>query len=187
VILAYDNAYSEIAFDGYQPPSILEIPGADEVAIEFHSLSKTYNMTGWRIGWAVGNPDLVAAVTRVKTFADTGVSLSIQHAALAALQSHADWVPQNVATFQARRDAAFEAFRAAGFDLPKPRATMYLWVPLPSGVESEPWSRRVLLEQGVAVLPGKSLGPGGEGFFRVALTQTEARLEEAADRIAKML
>ncbi|HEX9937274.1 MAG TPA: aminotransferase class I/II-fold pyridoxal phosphate-dependent enzyme [Longimicrobium sp.] len=187
VILAYDNAYSEIAYDGYRPPSILEIPGASEVAIEFHSLSKTYNMTGWRIGWAVGNPELVAAVTRVKTFADTGVPFSIQHAGIAALRSHADWVPQNVATFQARRDAAWAAFRKAGFDLPKPAASMYLWVPLPAGVESGPWARRLLMEQGVAVLPGKSLGAGGEGFFRVALTQTEDRLREGAERIAKMV
>src|SRR4051794_4925914 len=187
VILAYDNAYSEIAYDGYLPPSILEIEGAREVAIEFHSMSKTYNMTGWRVGWAVGNPELVAAVTRVKTFADTGVPFSIQHAAMAALQSHGEWVPRNVAPFQARRDAAWEAFRAAGFDLPKPRASMYLWVPLPAGVESEPWSRRLLLEQGVSVLPGKSLGPGGEGFFRVALTTTEDRLREGAGRIAKMV
>jgi LL-diaminopimelate aminotransferase len=187
VILAYDNAYSEIAYDGYLPPSILEIDGAKDVAIEFHSMSKTYNMTGWRIGWAVGNPELVAAVTRVKTFADTGVPFSIQHAAMAALQSHGEWVPRNVATFQARRDAAWEAFRAAGFDLPKPRASMYLWVPLPAGVESEPWSRRLLLEQGVSVLPGKSLGPGGEGFFRVALTTSEDRLREGAERIAKLV
>ncbi len=187
VILAYDNAYSEIAYDGYRPPSVLEVPGAKEVAIEFHSLSKTYNMTGWRIGWAVGNPELVAAVTRVKTFADTGVSLTIQHAAVAALQSHDSWVPGNVATFQARRDAAWEAFRAAGFDLPKPAAAMYLWVPLPAGVQSGPWARRLLLEQGVSVLPGQSLGPGGEGFFRVALTTTEERLREAAERIANLL
>lgn len=187
VILAYDNAYSEIAYDGYLPPSILQIPGAKDVAIEFHSLSKTYNMTGWRIGWAVGNPELVAAVTRVKTFADTGVSLSIQHAGMAALRSHGEWVPQNVATFQARRDAAWAAFREAGFDLPKPAASMYLWVPLPAGVKSEPWARRLLLEQGVAVLPGKSLGAGGEGFFRVALTTSEDRLREGAERIAKML
>jgi LL-diaminopimelate aminotransferase len=187
VILAYDNAYSEIAYDGYRPPSILEVPGAKEVAIEFHSLSKTYNMTGWRIGWAVGNPELVAAVTRVKTFADTGVPFSIQHAGIAALQSHDAWLPGNVATFQRRRDAAWEAFRAAGFDLPKPAASMYLWVPLPAGVESGPWARRLLLEQGVAVLPGQSLGPGGEGFFRVALTTSEERLREAAERIANLV
>ncbi|HEU4452035.1 MAG TPA: aminotransferase class I/II-fold pyridoxal phosphate-dependent enzyme, partial [Longimicrobium sp.] len=187
VILAYDNAYSEIAYDGYRPPSIFEIPGAREVAVEFHSISKTYNMTGWRIGWAAGAPELIGALTKIKTFCDTGVPLTIQHAGVAALRSHTEWVPGNVATFQRRRDAAWSAMRDAGFDLPKPAASMYLWVPLPDGVESEPWSRRLLLEQGVAVLPGKSLGAGGEGFFRIALTCTEGRLREAAARIAKML
>jgi LL-diaminopimelate aminotransferase len=187
VILAYDNAYSEIAFDGYVPPSILEIPGAREVAIEFHSLSKTYNMTGWRAGWAVGSPELIAALTRVKTFADTGVPFTTQHAGVAALRSHADWVPRNVETFRIRRDAAVDALREAGFDVPRPRASMYLWVPLPEGVPSEPWARRLLLEQGVALLPGKSLGEGGEGFVRIALTTSEDRLREAAARMAHML
>ncbi|HEX8452153.1 MAG TPA: aminotransferase class I/II-fold pyridoxal phosphate-dependent enzyme [Longimicrobium sp.] len=187
LILAYDNAYSEVAFDGYVPPSILEIPGAREVAIEFHSLSKTYNMTGWRAGWAVGEPQLIAALQRVKSFADTGVPFSIQHAGTAALRSHAEWVPGNVATFQARRDAAVETLRGAGWDVPNPAATMYLWVPLPEGVESEQWARRLLLEQGVTVLPGKSLGRGGEGFFRIALTTSEERIREAAGRIARMV
>ncbi|HEU0015610.1 MAG TPA: aminotransferase class I/II-fold pyridoxal phosphate-dependent enzyme [Longimicrobium sp.] len=187
VILAYDNAYSEIAFDGYRPPSILEVPGAKDVAIEFHSLSKTYNMTGWRIGWAVGNPELVAALTRVKTFSDTGLPFSIQHAGVAALRSHAEWVPGNVATFQRRRDAAVQALREAGFDVPSPCGAMYLWVPLPEGAKSEPWARRLLLEQGVALLPGKSLGEGGEGFVRIALTCTEERLREAAGRMARLL
>lgn len=187
VILAYDNAYSEIAFDGYRPPSILEIPGARDVAIEFHSLSKTYNMTGWRIGWAVGNPEMVAALTRVKTFADTGLPFTIQHAGVAALRSHAEWVPGNVAVFQARRDAAVEALRDAGFDVPSPCGAMYLWVPLPEGTQSEPWARRLLLEQGVALLPGKSLGDGGEGFVRIALTCSEDRLRAAAARMARML
>lgn len=187
VILAYDNAYSEIAFDGYRPPSILELDGARDVAVEFHSLSKTYNMTGWRIGWAVGNPQMVEALTRVKTFADTGLPFTIQHAGVAALRSHADWVPGNVATFQARRDAAVAALREAGFDVPSPCGAMYLWVPLPEGVESEPWARRLLLEQGVALLPGKSLGEGGEGFVRIALTTSEDRLRQAAARMARML
>ena len=187
VILAYDNAYSEIAYDGYRPPSIFQVPGARDVAVEFHSISKTYNMTGWRIGWAVGAPELIGALTKIKTFCDTGVPFTIQHAGVAALRSHADWVPGNVATFQRRRDAAWQALVDAGFDLPRPAASMYLWVPLPAGVESEPWARRLLLEQGVAVLPGKSLGAGGEGFFRIALTCTEDRLREAAARIAQML
>ncbi|HLM67650.1 MAG TPA: aminotransferase class I/II-fold pyridoxal phosphate-dependent enzyme [Longimicrobium sp.] len=187
VILAYDNAYSEIAFDGYRPPSILEIDGARDVAIEFHSLSKTYNMTGWRIGWAVGNPQMVEALTRVKTFADTGLPFTIQHAGVAALRSHADWVPGNVDTFRRRRDAAVDALREAGFDVPRPQASMYLWVPLPAGVGSEAWARRLLLEQGVALLPGKSLGEGGEGFVRIALTCSEDRLRQAAARMAHML
>jgi len=187
VILAYDNAYSEIAFDGYRPPSILEIPGARDVAIEFHSLSKTYNMTGWRIGWAVGNPQLIAALTRVKTFVDTGLPFTILHAGVAALRSHARWVPHNVAAFQTRRDAAVEALRENGFDVPIPSATMYLWVPLPHGTESERWARRLLLEQGVSVLPGKSMGDGGEGFVRIALTCSEDRLRQAAARMAGLM
>jgi LL-diaminopimelate aminotransferase len=186
VILAYDNAYSEIAFDGYRPPSILEIPGAREVAIEFHSFSKTYNMTGWRMAWAVGNRELVAALKRVKTFSDTGLPFTIQHAGVAALRSHASWLPGNVATFQSRRDAAVEALREAGFDVPLPRATMYLWIPLPEGVRSEEFARRLLLEQGVALLPGRSLGEGGEGFLRIALTCTEERLREAARRMSRL-
>jgi LL-diaminopimelate aminotransferase len=186
VILAYDNAYSEIAYDGYVPPSILEIPGAREVAVEFHSLSKTYNMTGWRIGWAAGNADLIAALKRVKTFSDTGLPFTIQHAGVAALRSHAEWVPGNVEVFRRRRDAAVGALREAGFDVPSPAASMYVWVPLPGGAASEPWARRLLLEEGVAVLPGRSLGEGGEGFLRIALTCSEERLREAARRMARL-
>jgi LL-diaminopimelate aminotransferase len=187
MVLAYDNAYSEIAFDGYVPPSILEIDGAREVAIEFHSLSKTYNMTGWRMGWAAGAPHLVAALTRIKTFSDTGLPFFLQHAAVAALRSHATWLPGNVQVFQARRDAAVQAFRSVGFDVPSPSGTMYLWVPLPGGTGSEAFARRLLVEQGVSVLPGRSLGEGGEGFFRVALTTSEERIREAAARVAQLL
>ncbi len=187
VLLAYDNAYSEVAFDGYRPPSILEIEGAREVAVEFHSLSKTYNMTGWRVGWAAGAAPLVAALARVKSFADTGVPFVVQHAATAALRSHATWLPGNLEIFEARRDAAVEVLREGGFEVRAPRATMYLWVPLPEGELSEPFARRLLLEQGVAVLPGLALGSGGEGFFRIALTVPEHRLREAAERIGRAL
>ena len=187
LVLAYDNAYSEIAFDGYVPPSILEIPGAREVAIEFHSLSKTYNMTGWRIGWAAGGPELIGALTRVKTFSDTGNPLFVQHAGVAALRAHEEWLPSNLEIFQSRRDAAVAGFRDAGFDVPVPKASMYLWVPIPAGEASEPFARRVLLEEGVVVMPGAALGVGGEGFFRVALTVSEERLREAAQRIGRVL
>jgi LL-diaminopimelate aminotransferase len=187
IVLAYDNAYSEIAYDGYRPPSIFEVEGAREVAVEFHSLSKSYNMTGWRVGWAAGEEKVIAALAKVKTFADTGVPFTVQHAATAALRTRGEWLPGNVAVFQARRDAAVEALRAGGFDVASPKATMYLWVPLPAGESSEGFARRLLVQEGVAVMPGSSLGAGGEGFFRIALTLPEARLREGAERIARVL
>lgn len=187
VVLAYDNAYSEVAFDGYVPPSILEIPGAREVAIEFHSLSKTYNMTGWRVGWAAGGAELIEALTRVKTFADTGVPLMIQHAGVAALRTRDEWLPGNLEVFRARRDAAVAALREAGFEAEAPDATMYLWVPVPGGEPAGQFAWRLLMEQGVAVLAGSALGAGGEGFFRIALTVPEQRLREAAGRMRVLL
>lgn len=185
-VLVHDHAYSEIAFDGYRPPSILEIDGARDVAIEFHSCSKTYNMTGWRLGWAAGSAPLVAALTRVKTFVDTGVFKAVQAGGLGALESYHDWFPANLEVFQARRDAAVAALRDAGFDARPPRATMYLWVPLPAGWSGADFTRRALEEAGVVVMPGTALGAGGEGFFRVALTVPEARLVEAAGRLSSL-
>lgn len=186
-VLVHDNAYSEIAFDGYRPRSILEFEGARDVAIEFHSLSKTYNMTGWRLGWAVGGRDVIKTLSRVKSFMDTGIYLGIQAAGVAALQSWSTWVPDNVAVFQRRRDLAVSALQAAGFDVEAPKATMYLWIPVPGGEASKDFSARALQEQGVFVLAGAALGDGGEGFFRIALTVPEARLEEATARLAKVL
>lgn len=187
IVLAYDNAYSEVAFDGYQPPSILEIEGAREVAVEFHSLSKTYNMTGWRAGWAVGAEPLIAALTRVKTFADTGLPYTVQHAAVAALRSRREWLPGNLEVFRRRRDVAVQVLREAGLEVEAPVATMYLWVALPDAERSEDFARRLLREEAVAVLPGAALGAGGEGYFRIALTVPEDRLREAAARIARVL
>jgi LL-diaminopimelate aminotransferase len=186
-VLCYDNAYSEVAFDGYRPPSILEIEGAREVAIEFHSLSKTYNMTGWRVGWAVGGSEQIAALQRVKTFVDTGHFLAVQAGAAAALDSYDEWVPANIATFQERRDAAVAALREAGFDAPTPRATLYVWVPVPGGEPSEAFALRALREEGVVVMPGSALGTGGEGFFRIALTAGPERLREGASRLGRLL
>ncbi|MBX6363287.1 MAG: aminotransferase class I/II-fold pyridoxal phosphate-dependent enzyme [Gemmatimonadetes bacterium] len=186
-VLVSDNAYSELAFDGYRPPSILEIEGAADVAIEFHSFSKTYNMTGWRIGWAAGNAEIVGALARVKTFVDTGAFLAVQAAATAALESYAEWVPGNVQAFRERRDALTAALCSEGFDARAPRATMYLWVPVPAGTTSEAFARRALVEQGVVVMPGSALGAGGEGFMRLALTQPPDRLREAAHRLGRLL
>ncbi len=187
ILLVYDNAYSEMGFDGYVPPSIFEIDGARDVAIEFHSLSKTYNMTGWRCGWAAGNPTLVGALAKVKSFTDTGQYMGIQAAGVAAIESWSAFVPGNVATFQARRDAAVTAFRAAGFAADIPRATMYLWMPLPDGIPSALFADRLREESGVIVLPGSGFGVGGEGFFRISFIQSPARIAQAAQRAGALL
>jgi LL-diaminopimelate aminotransferase len=184
--LVHDHAYSEVAFDGYRPPSALEVRGGREGVIEFHSMSKTFNMTGWRLGWAVGDRRLVSALSRVKTFVDTGVFLAVQAAGAAALDEGEEWVRANVAVFRERRDRAVSALRSAGFDVSVPRATMYLWIPVPGGEPSEAFARRALTDEGVVVLPGASLGPGGEGFFRIALTSGPERLEEAALRLGRV-
>jgi LL-diaminopimelate aminotransferase len=186
IVLAYDNAYSEVAYDGYVPPSIFEIDGADEVAIEFHSLSKTYNMTGWRCGWACGRRELVAALAQVKSFTDTGQFMAVQAAGVAALGAWEQFVPGNVAVFQSRRDAAVEAFRANGFTCEVPRAAMYLWIPLVEGISSRAFADRLLDEAGVVVLPGAGFGEGGEGFFRISFIAPPARMAEAASRAGRV-
>jgi LL-diaminopimelate aminotransferase len=187
ILLVYDNAYSELAFDGYVPPSIFEIEGAREVAIEFHSLSKTYNMTGWRCGWAVSRPEVASTLAKVKSFVDTGQFMAIQAAGVAALQSWAEFVPKNVAVFRERRDAGVAAFRRAGFECEVPRATMYLWIKLPEGIPSASFADRLLEEQGVVVMAGSAFGAGGEGFFRVSFITSPARIAEAAQRAGKLL
>ena len=185
-VLVYDHAYSEIAFDGYRPPSILAVEGADGVALEFHSFSKTYNMTGWRLGWVAGNTELIESLTKLKTVMDIGVFKAVQAAGAAALAAYEHWVPGNVARFQARRDVAVESLRQAGFTVTEPRATMYLWVPVPGGGASLAFAERALEEAGVVVLPGAALGAGGEGFFRIALTVDEERMRTAAARLGKL-
>jgi LL-diaminopimelate aminotransferase len=187
ILLVYDNAYSELAYDGYVPPSIFEIDGAREVAIEFHSLSKTYNMTGWRCGWSVASPEISSALTKVKSFTDTGAFMAVQAAGVAALESYESFVPRNVATFKARRDAAVEAFTAAGFSCDSPRATMYLWIPLPDGVPSALFAERLLEEEGVVVMPGSGFGVGGEGFFRISFIVSPERIADAARRAGRVL
>src|SRR5688572_13784676 len=136
ILLVYDNAYSELAFDGYTPPSIFEIDGARDVAIEFHSMSKTYNMTGWRCGWAVARPEIAGTLAKVKSFVDTGAFMAVQAAAVAAIESWSEFLPGNLAIFKQRRDAAVKAFHAAGFSGEVPRATMYLWLGLPESIPS---------------------------------------------------
>jgi LL-diaminopimelate aminotransferase len=187
ILLVYDNAYSELAYDGYRPASIFEVGGARDVAVEFHSLSKTYNMTGWRCGWAVARPELAAVLAKVKSFIDTGAFMAVQAAGIAALESWSDFLPGNLEIFRARRDAAVSAFRANGFTCDVPRATMYLWVSLPDGISSAPFAERLMSEEGVIVLPGAAFGVGGEGFFRVSFIVPPQRLTEAASRAGRVL
>jgi len=187
ILLVYDNAYSEMAFDGYIPPSIFEIEGARDVAIEFHSMSKTYNMTGWRCGWAVARPEIAAALAKVKSFVDTGQLMAVQAAAVAALESWEQFLPKNREVFRERRDAAVKAFREAGFTCEVPKATMYLWVPLPDGLPSATFAERLMEDEGVIVLPGSGFGAGGEGFFRLSFITSPSRITEAAQRAGRVL
>jgi LL-diaminopimelate aminotransferase len=187
ILLVYDNAYSEMGFDGYVPPSIFEIDGAKDVAIEFHSLSKTFNMTGWRCGWAVAKPEIAGALAKVKGFVDTGQFMAIQAAGVAALDSWESFVPGNLKVFAERRDAAVASFRANGFQCEVPKATMYLWIPLPSEIPSKDFADRLREEEGVIVLPGSGFGAGGEGFFRISFIQSPERMAEAAVRAGRVL
>lgn len=187
IVLVYDNPYSEMTFDGYVAPSIFDVAGAREVAVEFHSFSKTYNMTGWRLGWACGNQEIIAALARVKSFLDTGQFMAVQRAGIAALECWQSWVPGNMAVFRERRDAAVDAFRANGFRCESPKGTMYLWLPLPAGVPSAAFADRLLEDEGVVVLPGSGLGAGGEGFFRVSFITSPERIADAAVRAGRVL
>jgi LL-diaminopimelate aminotransferase len=187
ILIAYDNPYCEVTFDGYVAPSIFEIPGAKDVAVEFHSLSKSFCMTGWRLGWAVGRADRIAALARVKNYVDTGAFLAVQAAGAEVLTQAERLAAGYVAQFKERRDAMLPALRANGFEADTPRATMYIWVPLPEGVTSAGFQKRALEEVGVVVLPGSAFGAGAEGFFRIALTVGMPRLVEAAERLGKVL
>ncbi|HSB55963.1 MAG TPA: aminotransferase class I/II-fold pyridoxal phosphate-dependent enzyme [Gemmatimonadales bacterium] len=187
ITIAYDNPYCDLTFDGYRAPSIFEIDGAREISVEFFSLSKSFSMTGWRLGWAAGPEPLITALTRVKSYVDTGPWLAIQRAGAYALDHAERLIPPNVAELARRRDAGVGALRSAGFTLESPRATMYLWVGLPEGLASSAFADDALDEFGVVVLPGSAFGPGGEGFFRIALTVGPERLREACGRLGACL
>ena len=187
ILLAYDNAYCDLTFDGYRAPSIFEAPGAGDVALEFFSLSKSFSMTGWRLGFAVGRPELIDALTRVKSYVDTGPFLAVQKAGAAVLDRAEEVVAPIREELKRRRDAAVPALRDAGFALESPKAAMYLWVALPAGTPSARFARRALEETGALVLPGSAFGPAGEGYFRIALTAGAERLKEAAARLGRVL
>ncbi|HVO34235.1 MAG TPA: aminotransferase class I/II-fold pyridoxal phosphate-dependent enzyme [Gemmatimonadales bacterium] len=187
IALAYDNPYVEVTFDGYKAPSIFEIEGAREVALEFHSCSKTFSMTGWRLGWVVGNKELLKALTTVKSYHDTGPFLAIQAAGAAVLDRAEEMAGDTVRLFESRRDVTLKALAAAGFEIQPPKATLYLWVPLPEGMKSAEFQKQAMEEEGVIVLAGSSFGPSGEGFFRIALTVGAERLTEGVERLGRVL
>ncbi len=185
-----DLAYSELYFDGSPTRSILEVPGAKDIAVEFTSLSKTYSMAGWRVGFAVGNAGLIAATTRVKSYLDYGAFTPVQAAACAALNGPQDIVEQNRLLYQKRRDVLVESFGRAGWEIPSPRASMFAWAPLPPALNhlgSLEFSKQLLQHAGVAVAPGVGYGEEGEGFVRIAMVENEQRLRQAARNIRRYL
>ena len=188
IVVLSDNAYSEVAFDGYRAPSFLEVPGAMEVGAEFHSLSKTYNMTGWRVGFAVGHPAIIAALGKVKTNVDSGVFQAVQRAGIAALDGDQSCVGEHNAVMQRRRDVMVEGLRELGWDAQPMKATFYLWVPCPKGIPSTELVKRMIAETGVVATPGVGFGLGGngEGYVRFALTTSEERIREALSRLSKL-
>jgi LL-diaminopimelate aminotransferase len=184
LIVCHDNAYSELAFDGFRPISFLQVPGAKEVGVEFHSFSKTYNMAGCRIGFVVGNREVIAALTAVKANLDYGIYKAVQLAAVAALTGPQDYVRENAAVYARRRDVLVNGLRDLGWDMPRPKATMFVWAPLPKGyTDSYAFAVELLHKTGVVVVPGIGFGQLGEGYVRIALVEEEERLREAVARI----
>ncbi len=183
IILCNDAAYSELTFDGYRSPGLLEVDGGMDVGVEFHSLSKSFNMTGWRVGFVVGDREVIAGLRRVKTNIDSGTFAAIQWAGVEALTHGEGEVLENVRVFQKRRDFFVDRLRSAGWEMEKPRGTFYIWVPVPGGYDSMSFSRILLDTCGIVATPGVGFGSGGEGYERFALTAGEERLEEAVARL----
>lgn len=183
LVLAQDAAYAEMGFDSYEAPSILEISGAKEVAVEFHSLSKTFNMTGWRVGFAAGNPEVIAMLAKVKSNIDSGIFQAIQMAGKKALDEGENFHRENLKIYQSRRDLLIKGLQKIGWDAVAPKATFYCWIPVPPGSTSAEFAFRMLEEMNIMVTPGNGFGPNGEGYFRISLTVPESRINEALRRI----
>ena len=185
VVLAHDAAYSEITYDGYVAPSVLEVPGAKDVAIEFGSLSKSHNMTGWRIGWCVGSADAVGILGTVKTNLDSGIWDAVQRAGIAALDGPQDHLDRLRAVYQKRRDLVVGTLNTLGWDLEPPLGSIYVWLPTPDGQSSAQFAELLLDRAGVVVAPGRGYGEAGEGFVRISLTVPDELLERAMERLAE--
>jgi LL-diaminopimelate aminotransferase len=182
ILVCHDAAYTEMGFDGYRAPSFMQAEGAMEVGLEFHSLSKTFNMTGWRIGFAVGHREAVAGLGAIKSNVDSGVFQAVQIAGIRALRDDQTCIREMVETYTRRRDLLVNGLKEAGFDLEAPKATFYVWLRIPEGYTSTQLAAR-WLEEGVVVTPGNGFGEPGEGYIRMALTQKRDRIAEAVKRI----
>jgi LL-diaminopimelate aminotransferase len=183
LIVCHDAMYSELRFDDHRPPSFLETPGAMEVGVEFHSLSKTYSMTGWRIGFCCGNAGALAGLGKIKTNVDSGVFQAVQEAGIAALTGPQDLSEQYRRTYQERRDVVVAGLKRLGWEVDVPKAAFFVWAPVPGGLDSRAFAARLLNEVGCVITPGVGFGPSGEGFYRIALTIDAKRLQEAMDRL----
>jgi len=183
ILICNDNAYSEVYYDGQKPRSILEFEGGKDVAIEFHTLSKTFNMTGWRVGMAVGNEEAVQALGKIKTNVDSGVFKAIQETAIEAFKGYDEFVTTQNAIYQKRRDIIVNGLREQGWDIKTPKATFYIWAKVPKGFTSSEFTMFLLEKTGILVVPGNGYGAGGEGYFRVSITTKEDRLHEAIARL----
>ncbi len=184
VLVLHDLAYSDVAYDGYRPPSFMQLPGAKDVGIEFNSLSKTYNMTGWRVGMAVGNPQMIDALMRVKSNLDSGIPQAIQRMAIAAMGGPQDVVEQHNAIYQRRRDRVVSALREIGLRATPPKASLYIWAKIPEGETSIGFAGRLLDDTGVVVTPGVGYGTQGEGYVRLSLTTPDENVDEGLRRLA---
>jgi len=187
IAVVHDNAYSELTFDGYVAPSFLATPGAKDIGVEFWSFSKPFNMTGWRIGFGVGNREILEPLWRLKSNLDSGVFEAIQRTAAAVLDGPWDFVDQMNAIYTRRRDVLAEALDSIGLGVEKPKATIYMWIPVPAGYTSAGFAEHVLDQAGVVITPGNGYGAAGEGFVRISLTAPDERIQEAVERIRRSL
>ena len=183
IAILHDAAYSEITYDGYRAPSIMEIPNSKEIAIEFHSLSKAYNMTGWRVGSAVGNKDLISAITTIKSNLDSGIPQAIQHMAIEALKSDDSVISNNIEIYKTRRDRLLSALELIGLEIKSPKAGLYLWAKVPNGYDSASFTELLLEELDIVVTPGNGFGDSGEGYIRLSLTTPDEDIEKAIERL----
>ncbi len=187
ILLCHDLPYCDVTYDGYTAPSVLQVPGAKEVAVEFNSLSKTYNMAGWRVGIAAGNPDVLASLFAIKSNVDSGQFLPVQEAAARALETPEDWIKARNRIYKERISTAVSGLAALGFPVSPQKATFYIWTRVPEGQNSEGFATALLENTGVSVAPGSFFGEKGEGYIRISLTSPKAHIAEAMDRIRKYI